>query len=88
MDNTIYCSAQKRGSTMDMSKVGKFESLKIVNEFDRALIELYGINMTDARITRYEALSSYGETGCAVKAAERFATLRGMTRLTESVQAG
>jgi len=69
---------------MDMSNVGKFESLKIVNAFDRALIELYGINMTDARITRYEVLTSYGETGCPVKAAERFGAQRGMIRLTES----
>lgn len=73
---------------MNMSNVGKFESLKIVNEFDKALIELYGINMTDARITRYEALASCHETGCAVKAAEQFGRQRGMTRLTEPGQTG
>lgn len=66
---------------MNMSKVGKFESLQIVNEFDRALIELYGINMTDARVTRYEALASYGEVGCARKAAELLGAQRGMARV-------
>lgn len=73
---------------MNMSNVGKFESLKIVNEFDRALIEMYGINMTDARITRYEALASYSATGCATKAAEEFGLTRGMTRLPEPQQNG
>lgn len=67
---------------MNMSKIGKFESLKIVNEFDQALIELYGINMTDARVTRYEVLACYDEAGCARKAAERFGMQRGMTRLS------
>lgn len=67
---------------MNMSKVGKFESLKIVNEFDKALIELFGINMTDARITRYEVLASCGEIGCATKAAESFGLMRGMARLS------
>ncbi len=66
---------------MNMSKIGKFESLRIVNEFDRTLIELFGINMTDARLTRYEALSTYGETGCARKAAEKLGIQLGMTRL-------
>lgn len=66
---------------MNINKVGKFEALKIVNEFDSALIELYGINMTDARITRYEALSTIEETRCARKAAELFGAQRGMTRL-------
>lgn len=73
---------------MNMSQVGKFESLKIVNEFDRALIELFGINMTDAHITRYEALASYGAVGCATKAAESFGLMRGMTRIAEARQNG
>lgn len=67
-----------------MSKVGKFEGLKIVNEFDKALIELFGINMTDARITRYEVLEAYNKLGSARKAAEVFGAQRGITRLTES----
>jgi hypothetical protein len=66
---------------MNMSKIGKFESLKIVNEFDQALIELFGINMTDARVTRYEVLASYDELGCARKAAEQFGLQRGMSRV-------
>lgn len=65
---------------MNMSKIGKFETLKIVNEFDRALIELFGINMTDARITRYEALNTYSETGCARKAAEKLGIQRGIAK--------
>ncbi|MEW6165948.1 MAG: hypothetical protein AB1642_12880 [Pseudomonadota bacterium] len=69
---------------MNMSKVGKFETLKIVNAFDKALIELYGVNMTDARISRYEVLESYGETGDAARSAELFAERRGMRRLAEA----
>jgi len=73
---------------MNMNQVGKFESLRIVNEFDKALIEMFGINMTDARITRYEVLARLDETGCAMKAAESFGLLRGMTRLAENMQNG
>jgi hypothetical protein len=69
---------------MNMNRIGKFESLKIVNEVDKALIELYGINITDARITRYEVLAAYDETGCAKKAAERFGRQLGMRPLAES----
>lgn len=69
---------------MNMNKVGKFEGLKILNAFDSALIEMYGINMTDARITRYEVLSSYGETGCVEKSAELLAQQRGLKRLAAS----
>ena len=69
---------------MNMNQVGKFEGLRIVNEFDQALIEMYGINMTDARITRYEVLSSYGETGCARKSAEKFGLMRGIRPLAEA----
>jgi hypothetical protein len=75
------CTATKQEPAMDINKVGKFEALKIVNEFDNALIELYGINMTDARITRYEALSTIEETRCVRKAAELFGAQRGMPRL-------
>ena len=69
---------------MNMSKIGKFESLKIVNEFDQALIELYGINMTDARVTRYEVLATYNETGCARKAAEKLGSQRGIARAAKA----
>ena len=66
---------------MNMNKVGKFEGLRIVNEFDKALIELYGINMTDARITRYEVLSSYDVTGCPHKSAQNFGLSKGLSPL-------
>ncbi len=69
---------------MNMNKVGKFEGLKIVNEFDQALIEHYGINMTDARITRYEVLSSYDETGCPRKSAHHFALSKGFSPLDQA----
>lgn len=72
---------------MNINRVGKFEALKIVNEFDRTLIEMYGINMTDAHITRYEVLASFEETGCAKKAAENFGVQRGLTPLAKSDQA-
>jgi hypothetical protein len=69
---------------MNMSKIGKFESLKIVNEFDRALIDLYGVNMTDAHITRYEVLEACNKVGCPKKAAEAFAEHRGYKRVAET----
>lgn len=69
---------------MNMSNVGKFESLKIVNEFDKSLIELFGINMTDARITRYEVLETCTKLGSARKAAEAFGMQRGMKPLAEA----
>lgn len=71
------------GTVMNLNRVGKFEALKIVNEFDKALIEMYGVNMTDARITRYEALACYEETGSAKKAAEVFGLQRGMAPLVK-----
>ncbi len=72
---------------MNMSNVGKFESLKIVNEFDKSLIEMFGINMTDARITRYEVLEACGKLGSARKAAEAFGAQRGMKPVAEAEQA-
>lgn len=64
-----------------MNRIGKFEALKIVNEFDRTLIEMFGINMTDARITRYEALAAIAEAGSVRKAAESFGQRRGIPAL-------
>lgn len=64
-----------------MNKIGKFEALKIVNEFDRTLIELYGINMTDAHITRYEALATIEEAGSAREAARVFGGKLGLPLL-------
>ncbi|MHB1429736.1 MAG: hypothetical protein ACYC5U_09280 [Rhodocyclaceae bacterium] len=69
---------------MDINRVGKFEALKIVNAFDQALIEIYGINMTDAHITRYEVLTAYDKTGCPRKAAELFGEQQGLTRIMQS----
>jgi len=69
---------------MNMNHVGKFEGLRIINEFDKTLIELYGINMTDARITRFEVLSSYDETGCPRKSAQNFAFRKGFPLLGQA----
>ena len=69
---------------MNINRVGKFEALKIVNAFDQALIDLYGINMTDAHITRYDVLTAYEKTGCAEKAAELFGQERGLTPVLKS----
>lgn len=68
---------------MNMTKVGKFESLKILNEFDQSLIELFGINMTDARITRYEVLEACNKLGSARKAADAFGAQRGIKPIVE-----
>lgn len=64
---------------MSMNPVGKFEIRKIVNDFDSALISLYGINMTDAGISRFEALSAIEEAGCVHSAAKVFGEKRGLT---------
>jgi hypothetical protein len=70
------------GNIMNINRVGKFEALKIVNAFDQALIDMYGINMTDAHITRFDVLTVYEKTGCPQKAAELFGQQRGLTPLT------
>jgi hypothetical protein len=59
---------------MDMNRIGKYEMRAIVDEFDATLIRLYGVNMLDAAVTRYEALAAYAETHCARKAAEIYAS--------------
>jgi hypothetical protein len=63
---------------MDMNKIGKFEMRKIVNEFDANLIELFGLNMSDAGITRHEAVSAYNQWQCARRAVEDSAGRRGL----------
>jgi len=65
----------------NMNQIGKFDCLRLVNEFDSALIELYGLNMLDAKITRFEALSMVAQTSCARKAAEIAGHHKGLTRL-------
>ncbi|WP_126445357.1 hypothetical protein [Sulfuricystis multivorans] len=83
---TPSCAVQQlQGIIMEMNRVGKFETLKIMNEFDQALIEKYGVNMTDAHITRYEALTAYEETGSASQAAALLAEQRGFKPLAGSV---
>lgn len=69
---------------MNINRVGKFEALKIVNAFDQALIDLYGINMTDAHITRFDVLTAYEKTGCPRKAAELFGEQKGLTPILKS----
>jgi len=63
-----------------ISKVGKFEMRRKINEFDSALIELFGINMTDAAISRFDALTLMDETGDVRKAAELAGDKRGFAR--------
>ena len=63
---------------MDINKIGKFEMRQIVNEFDAALIRLYGVNMLDAAISRYEALNAYNEFHCPRKAAEMYGRRHGL----------
>jgi hypothetical protein len=55
---------------MDMNHIGKFETREILNEFDATLIRLFGMNMLDAAISRYEALDAYSKVHCPRKAAE------------------
>ena len=64
---------------MSINKVGKFEIRRIVDDFDSTLIELYGVNMTDAGVTRYEVLTAIEEAGCPRKAAEALGLKRGLT---------
>lgn len=63
---------------MDMNRIGKFEMRKIVNEFDARLIQLFGVNMLDAAISRREALDAYNEVHCPSKAAEIYGLRRGL----------
>lgn len=65
-------------ANMDMSSIGKFEIRKIVNQFDASLIELFGVNMSDAGISRHEAMNAYNEANCPRKAAEIFGQRRGL----------
>ena len=66
---------------MEMTRIGKFEVLRIVNEIDSILIGSYGVNMLDAKITREEALRAFNETGSARLAAELCAGRHGLPPL-------
>lgn len=64
------------------SNIGKFEARKLVTEFDALLIELYGRNMTDAKITRQEALVAIDTVGSTRKAVEFLGMARGLAAST------
>lgn len=64
---------------METNKIGKFEMRTIINEFDSTLIDLFGVNMLDAAISRHDALEAYNEVHCPRKAAELFGLRRGLT---------
>ena len=66
---------------MEMNRIGKFESRKIVEEFDKALIDLFGRNMSDVGISRFDALSLVAEAKDARKAAEQAGLRRGLQPL-------
>jgi len=63
---------------MEMNPIGKFEMRRIVNEFDAALIQIFGVNMLDADISRLDAVNAYAETQCPRKAAEVYGLRRGL----------
>jgi hypothetical protein len=66
---------------MSMNRIGKFESRRIIDEFDATLIQLFGVNMTDADISRQEAIAAYNEVNCTRKAVEICAMRRGLELL-------
>lgn len=66
---------------MEMNRVGKFETRRIVNEIDAVLIASYGVNMLDAKISREEAMRAFNEAGSTREAAELCASRHGIARL-------
>lgn len=58
-------------------RIGKYETLKIIKEFEGVLIELYGVNMRDAGITRFEALMAVHECRDVRQAARNIGERRG-----------
>ena len=63
---------------MYISKVGKLEIRAIVLDFEKTLIEKFGMNMLDAAITRADAVNAFNETGCPHQAAELCAARLGL----------
>lgn len=63
-----------------MSKIGKFEMRRIIDEFDATLIDRYGVNMRDAAVSRMDALNLFNEVRCATKAAELCGERLGLPR--------
>lgn len=64
--------------TSAYSSIGKFEARKLIADFDSLLIDRYGVNMTDARVTRQEALRAIDAEGSAAKAVESIGRARGL----------
>lgn len=50
------------------NSVGKFESRRLISAFDKELIEAYGMNMLDAKVTRQEAVDAMIEFETTSKA--------------------
>lgn len=63
---------------MYYSKIGKLEARAIITEFEKTLIDEYGMNMRDASLTREDAINAFNDTGCPIKAAEQCATRLGL----------
>lgn len=61
-----------------MNRIGKFETLQLLLDFDAKLIERFGINMTDAHITRYEVLELLEAWGSVDRAVIDLAHKRGL----------
>ena len=64
---------------MNMNNIGKYEMREIINEFEATLIRLFGVNMLDAAINRYEALGACSEFHSPHKAAEVSGLRRGLS---------
>ncbi len=64
----------------NMTQIGKFEMRRILQEFDATLIELYGVNMRDAAVSRLDALNLYSEVHSASRAAEICGERLGLSR--------
>jgi hypothetical protein len=60
------------------SNIGKFEARKLIADFDALLIQLYGLNMTDAKITRQDAVAAIDTTGSTRSAVEILGAARGL----------
>ena len=76
----VRCTNRQQRTAM-YSNVGKFEARKMVAEFDALLIQLYGRNMTDARISREEAIAVITNTDSVRKAVEHLGGQRGLVAL-------
>ncbi len=69
---------------MNVSHVGKFQMRTIVDAIDASLINRFGVNMLDARISRQEALEAYNRFNCSQQAAEYLGEQRKLTRLAST----